>query len=380
MAIFLTGIQPVFALSVTTIDTVFTPPGYSDGDLSATLYLPDQPNGAAVIAVHELGMARSSVQIWCDTLAAHGYLVMTIDYPDPVNQQAHYPSPPRALKIATQFLRRSATTFHIDPERIGAIGRSLGAGIVGECIIADRDTALFHTDPAVDDHLDAAVMLYGIYDFQHYTQTNLGLSIAQFTGLYFRGNTAMETKGTAVLNASKVTTPVLLIHGTAGPTLQVEQSSEFHDSLDAHGKSNELLLFSGQPHLFETNSSNTAFTAIGLTVKDSVLHFFNRILAVKSDVPQSADALAPTRPALNEIFPNPSTNAMTVVYTMPCTQWASLKFFDAMGAEVGTLVSGSQDAGTHAAVFHTALLPSGLYLCCLKTGGTIQTSCVRIVH
>lgn len=380
LVVFLMGIRVGYASPVVIRDTVYTPPGYSDGVLFATLYFPDQPNGAAVIAVHELGATRSTLHLWCDTLAAHGYLVMTIDYPDPVNNRATFPAPPRALKVATQFLRRNATAFHIDAERIGAFGRSLGAGVIGECIIADGDTALLHTDGTVDDHLNAAVMLYGIYDFRHHTQTNLGLSIPQFASLYFQGNASQERQATAVLNASKVTTPVLLIHGTADATLQVEQSSEFHDSLSVYGKSNELVLFSGQPHVFETTGNNAAFTPAGLTVKDSAEQFFARALAPRSEVRSPAPISLPAQPFITGIFPNPSSRTATIRFSVPRTEAVSLKVFDVMGAEVATLVSGSMEAGLHDAHISTEHMPTGLYWCRLAGDGAVNTTCVRVVR
>ena len=114
------------AQTFTTFDTVFTPANYPDGDLTGTVFIPSTPNGISIVAVHGLGDPVSTMNGWSDTLAANGYTVLNIDYPDPVNSGATFPMPVRAIKTAVQFLRRSRNHFHLTTGIVAAVGRSLG--------------------------------------------------------------------------------------------------------------------------------------------------------------------------------------------------------------------------------------------------------------
>jgi hypothetical protein len=87
------------AQTATILDTVYTPLGYSDGPLTGSIYMPVKSNGAGVVLAHYYTGDRQSLGVWCDTLAAHGYVAMTIDYYDwGSSSHGTYPGPVRALK------------------------------------------------------------------------------------------------------------------------------------------------------------------------------------------------------------------------------------------------------------------------------------------
>lgn len=227
------------AQTVAIFDTAFAPP------LLATMFVPAVSNGIGVVLVHGSGGGRGSQRPWCDTLAAYGYVGMSIDYVE----GSQYPEEPRTAKLAVEFLRRNASRFGITTNQIVGWGMSRGAWIWGEAIPWDNADSVFGTDPAVNDHLDAAVLLYGFYD------------------------------GTAIPYVSNITTPVLLIHGTADVVVPYVQSVELNDSLLAHGKVSQLLSFEGAPHAFDLNYPQaTGFTLAGLVAKDTALAFLQRIV------------------------------------------------------------------------------------------------------
>ncbi len=63
------------AQAVTSRDTVYTPDGYPDGQLLATIYQSSMKNGAAVVLTHGLGGQRNAAttKVWAEELAANGY-------------------------------------------------------------------------------------------------------------------------------------------------------------------------------------------------------------------------------------------------------------------------------------------------------------------
>lgn len=84
------------------------------------------------------------------------------------------------------------------------------------------------------------------------------------------------------------------------------------------------------------------------------------VSASENDVPRSV--------ALEQNFPNPFNPSTTIRFSMPGAGQASLKVYDMLGREVGTLVNGYMNAGTHTAVFEARGLSSGIYLYVLQAG------------
>jgi hypothetical protein len=70
-----------------------------------------------------------------------------------------------------------------------------------------------------------------------------------------------------------------------------------------------------------------------------------------------------------ENFPNPFNSATTIRYAVDKTGFIELVVYDASGRRVATLAKGIQEAGSHQAKFDARDLPSGVYLCTLKSAG-----------
>jgi acetyl esterase/lipase len=356
--------------SFTSFDTIFTPAAYPDGALTGTLFVPSVPNGIAIVAVHGLGDAVSTMNGWSDTLAARGYTVLNIDYPDPVNAGATFPMPIRAIKTAVQFMRRSRGHFHLTTNVVGVVGRSLGAGLVAQSLIDEEDYFVYGIDNTISDHINFAALLYGLYDFTHFTQTDLPISISLFAQRYFGLNAALEARETPVLQSWRITTPLLLIHGMADARLQYQQTQEFHDSLAANGKSNDLILYPGKPHFFEAPSNGLSFTATGLLVKDSVLAFFSY---------QSGHAGVGDKPqtpafAVDQNYPNPcglssasGSSATTMSFHLPRPATCSIVLQNVIGEIVRSSLPQFLEEGDHTTMIDVHGLPSGLYFCMLQS-------------
>ena len=282
--------------NVRVVDTVYTPTGYTGGALSAILWLPSITNGAAVVIVHNAGGTPQSEAVYGDFFSSYGYVVISIDYYGFFHASgipSLYPAPVTALKTAVEFLRRNTLNFGCFTGKVACLGFSQGAMTIGETITWDNDDSYFNTDPAINDHLDAVVCYYGLYDnYNHLESPFFGDGGNEATiADYFSLSPALRaTKGNAIANVTNISTPVLLFHGTSDQVWSVGQSIEFNDTLIAYGKSRELNLFPGGDHIFDfqgtisphLNIHDNHLTTEGIISRDTALAFISRTLKVNN--------------------------------------------------------------------------------------------------
>lgn len=347
--VLLIGLGPTArAQTVSVFDTVYTPAGDVGGARVGTMFVPANSNGIGVVVVHGGGVGRATNRPWCDTLAARGYVVLTIDYAD---GSTIYPQAARAVKLAIEFMRGGAAQFEISTGRIVGLGFSDGARYIGETLPWDYDDVSFQTDPQVNDHLDAAILLYGDYSV----------------------DPIAPSARSCIRNVVQISTPVLLMHGTGDTDTPWTQSQEFYDSLLVHQKACQLRLFSGGQHGFELNwPSTTAFTVSGLIAKDTALSFLHRVLNPATAVSESP---APRVVSffLEQNYPNPFNPSTFFRYTVPQRSRVVLSVFNTLGQLVTTLMNEEEQAGYHEVKFDGSGLSSGVYFYRIEAGSFVET-------
>ncbi|HSR18956.1 MAG TPA: T9SS type A sorting domain-containing protein, partial [Ignavibacteriaceae bacterium] len=338
---------PAKAQIVTVFDTVYALIG--NQARVGTMFIPSEGNGMGVLVVHGSGVTRITNRPWCDSLAANGHTVFTIEYPI-----GNYPGPAAAIKLALEFLRENAESFGITTGKIAGLGFSYGAATLGQAIIWDNDDTFFQTNPSIDDHFNAVALLYGIYTKGDFS------------------NNSLRQKGLCIQHVSNINTPVLLLHGTGDSFVNYQESVKLQDSLTFYGKHNQLILYNGLQHGFDLNwPAANAFTSIGLQAKDSVLTFFrnNQITGIK----EGTDYSLPTEFMIIQNYPNPFNPSTTISYSILTSEFVTLKVFDVLGSEVATLVNEEKPAGSYNVNFNAINLPSGVYLYKFQAGSFIQT-------
>ncbi|MFH1009998.1 MAG: T9SS type A sorting domain-containing protein [bacterium] len=76
----------------------------------------------------------------------------------------------------------------------------------------------------------------------------------------------------------------------------------------------------------------------------------------------------PVEFSLYQNYPNPFNASTQIAYDLPKAGIVSLRVFDLLGREVGTLAGGMQPAGSHFVPFDGSGFASGVYLCRLQAG------------
>jgi dienelactone hydrolase len=355
---FLTVLMSPCVVGQVYLDTVFTPPGYDQGPITATVSIPNVPNGVGVVLAAGTGMSRSHLSVWSNALAANGYTTMAIDYFDLNSSFCYYGYAVRTFKLAVQFLRRNAARFKITTGKIVGLGQSEGSTHWGESIVWDNDYVYFRTDQNISDHLDAAVLLYGVYDWM---SDDMNITAMR----YFSKNSSLRgTKGNCMANVANITTPLLLFHGTADFTVPVQHSLGLRDTLIALKKSCQLVTGPWN-HGFDQASAST-FTSAGLQAKDLTLTFLkNSVLT--SAVTSEPVSVVPSKFSLAQNYPNPFNPGTTISYEIPQASNVSIKIINTLGQTVATLIDEHKEPGFYQ-VRWNANVPSGIYFYRLQAG------------
>jgi len=73
------------------------------------------------------------------------------------------------------------------------------------------------------------------------------------------------------------------------------------------------------------------------------------------------------------VTPNPFSASTSLTYSLNSNEVVSVKVFNAIGAEVATLVSGVQTAGTHNVTWNAAKASKGVYLISIVAGNKVDS-------
>jgi hypothetical protein len=88
----------------------------------------------------------------------------------------------------------------------------------------------------------------------------------------------------------------------------------------------------------------------------------------------SENELNPTVFKLYNNYPNPFNPSTIIKYSIPESNFTTLKIYDAIGNEVAVLVDEVKSAGTYQVDFNASALSSGIYFYTIKAGSFNQTN------
>ncbi len=94
----------------------------------------------------------------------------------------------------------------------------------------------------------------------------------------------------------------------------------------------------------------------------------------------SEDTSLPVRFGLHSNYPNPFNPETRLRFDLTGTGYVSLKVFDLMGREVGTLLEGHMPAGVHETILDGSQLPSGTYIVRLAMGDQVSSMKITLLR
>lgn len=231
---------------------------YSGLALLMDVHRPEKPNGYGVLYVAgsgwhmplgygATGLKEQQVEDWPPALLRAGYTVFAINHR--AAPRFHYPAAVEDVQRAVRFVRHRAADFRIDPDRIGGMGGSSGAHLVGLVAMLAASGVSGSPDPVERQPatLQTVVMRAGPSDLRQMKAPFAAAVVASFLE---RPPTYDEVYHAAspIAYVKRSSPPFLLIHGDADDTIPFEQSVAFEEALRKVNVPVRLIRVAGGAH------------------------------------------------------------------------------------------------------------------------------------
>lgn len=254
-------------------------------DLTLDLYLPkgqEQPMPCILVIQGGgfLPQDGSRFRSFAAFLADHGFAAALLSYrgrPD-----FHYQDTVGDVKVAARFVRSVAKEHGIDPDRLGAMGRSAGGTLAALLATTGGESDLEGQGghAGFSSRIQAGVALAGVFDFiGRFTdpeqirlmpnavskkQTN-----GEWIGPAFSPEDPDWIRASAIRHVDAQDPPMLLLHCRDDRTVPWIQSRDFHQALVKAGVTAEVTFYEKGGH---------GFQGLGDTPMEDMVRFFRKTL------------------------------------------------------------------------------------------------------
>ena len=177
-----------------------------------------------------------------------------------------------------------------------------------------------------------------------------------------------------ISDQQKSVTLNLSISGTPNLLFSDPQDGKTYYVNDVYNDSTYQITFTGGAANFSMNvpAYGTAVLIIADSVKKISVPSLN---AVK----QFSNVSVPDQYSLSQNYPNPFNPSTMINFQIPVNGMVSLKVYDVLGREIGTLVNDSRPAGNYSVNFDATSLSTGLYFYRLHSGNFTETKRMMLV-
>jgi acetyl esterase/lipase len=213
---------------------------------------------------------KSEAIMFAHQMTIHGYLVVSINYR--LYPAGKFPNMIEDVKCAIRSLRAHAGEYHLDPNRIAAIGPSAGGHLVALLGTSDQGAGW-----DVGEYLEqssrvqAVVAMAAVTDL---TQNFPNADIEAMRGVGFGEDNLVQASPVTHVTADDP--PFLLIHGDQDTVVPYEQSQLLYDRLLQMNLPAQLITVKNAGHTL-TASDGSATPTLG-EINQIILDFLEQYL------------------------------------------------------------------------------------------------------
>jgi acetyl esterase/lipase len=192
-----------------------------------------------------------------------GYALASIQYR--LTTEAIFPAQIHDCKAAIRWLRKNASRYNIDPNRIGVWGPSAGGHLVAllgtSGDVPELEGALGVTD--VSSRVQAVCDWFGPTDLLRMNDIHGNIDHdapdspeSQLIGAPIQANPDLAARANPITYVSSDDPPFLIMHGARDFTVIKHQSELLHTALQKTGVSSNLIIIDDQGHGFNARNRN----------------------------------------------------------------------------------------------------------------------------
>jgi acetyl esterase/lipase len=252
-------------------------------DLKMDLYLPPPLTAApAPVAVYVHGGGwQEGDKNWIDRvlppdrLVARGYVVAAINYR--LAPRHTWPAQIEDAKCAIRYLHAHATTYNLDPARIGVWGESAGGHLAALLGLAGPDAGFEGRGgyPDQSSRVQAVVDMCGPADFTTLDLNLYNRLMAQML-LGTQPDPDLLRRVSPVNYARRDAPPFLILHGDKDPLVAYSNSQHLYDALHNAGAPVTFITVKNSGHVFSPSGGVMSPTVP--EIDNMVLDFFDKTL------------------------------------------------------------------------------------------------------
>ncbi len=260
-----------------------------DRELTLDLYRPQNPSGPlpCVIVIQGGGFRAQDGQRFrpfAELLANNGFAAALISYRGRPDHK--YRDTLTDVRSAVRFIRTHSEEYGIDPDRIGAMGRSAGATLAVLLAVSEGVEGLETPGGTAKEssRIQAAAGIAGVYDFvaRFTDEDQLALqpnaekkrrTNGEWIGAEFSPTDANWLQASAINHLDETDPPILLLHSRNDRTVPWLQSKDMHARLKQAGIAAEIEI------------SNDGGHRGPATAEKRIVTFFKKTLAKKATAP-----------------------------------------------------------------------------------------------
>ena len=207
-----------------------------------------------ILAIHGGGWWTTDKSQWEGQVAAQyvplGYAVVVPNYTLSTPTSPSWPTAFHDVQQALTWTHQHASAYRFNTNRVIALGESAGGELAALLGTVPADPG---TTGGATFKVQAVVSFYGPMDMTTLARTDAQVNskVVQFLGGSVSQRPADYASASPTNWVSPGDPPMLLIHGTADPTVPISQAEEMAATLSASGVPNEFLPVAGAGHAFE---------------------------------------------------------------------------------------------------------------------------------